>query len=244
MVTTRRSNPAQNETHEEERRPNLGRDDVRGEAESAGSEARIAQLSQQLAQAQKNVEDLLTAAQTPPPLNHDEVEGTNPNGSPEGLGERAEPWIEDHAKPVNLAQSMMHCPELWIGNAMGKNLLWITSSSTRSLYSLKKYPTSTCPKNLRYPKSLFFQEVETRWSIWIISALIYPCIRHPTMWHDGLFLSPCPERPETGSYTFLRGQLIISIPLVRSSWPSLCLEGSGGNPEGIYSPCDRGQTNL
>jgi len=37
----RRSNPAQNETHEEERCPNLGRDDVRGEAESAGPKARI-----------------------------------------------------------------------------------------------------------------------------------------------------------------------------------------------------------
>jgi hypothetical protein len=61
MVTTRCSNLAQNETHEEERRPNLGRDDVRGEAESAGPEAKITQLSQQLAQAQKNVEDLLIA---------------------------------------------------------------------------------------------------------------------------------------------------------------------------------------
>jgi hypothetical protein len=59
MVTTRRSNPVQNETQEEARRPNLGQDDVRGEAESAGPEARITQLSQQLAQAQKNVEDLL-----------------------------------------------------------------------------------------------------------------------------------------------------------------------------------------
>jgi hypothetical protein len=107
MVTTQRSNPVQNETHEEERRPNLGRDDVRGEAESASPKARITQLSQQLAQAQKNVEDLLAqnalliAAQTPPPLNHDVVEGTNPNGNPEGLGERAEPRIKEHAKPIN-----------------------------------------------------------------------------------------------------------------------------------------------
>jgi hypothetical protein len=86
MVTTRRSNPVQNETQEEVRRPN--QDNVHGEAESAGPEARITQLSQQLAQAQKNVEDLLAqnalliAAHTPPPLNHDVVEGTNPNGNP------------------------------------------------------------------------------------------------------------------------------------------------------------------
>jgi hypothetical protein len=39
MVTTRRSNPVQNETQEEARRPN--QDDVRGEAESAGLETRI-----------------------------------------------------------------------------------------------------------------------------------------------------------------------------------------------------------
>jgi hypothetical protein len=107
MVTTRRSNPAQNETHEEEQRPNLGRDDASREAESTGLEARIIQLSQQLAQAQKNVEDLLAqnalmiAAQTPPPLNHDAVEGTNPNGNPEGSGERAEPRIEDRVEPIN-----------------------------------------------------------------------------------------------------------------------------------------------
>jgi hypothetical protein len=94
MVTTRRYNPVQDKTQEEARRPNLGRDDVCGEAESAGPEARITQLSQQLAQAQKNVEDLLAqnalliAAQTPPPLNHDAVEGTNPNGNTEGSGER------------------------------------------------------------------------------------------------------------------------------------------------------------
>jgi hypothetical protein len=44
---------------------------------------------------------LLIAAQTPPPLNHDVVEGTNPNGNPEGLGERAEPRIKEHAKPIN-----------------------------------------------------------------------------------------------------------------------------------------------
>jgi hypothetical protein len=107
MVTTRRSNPAQNETHEEERRPNLGQDDVRGEAESASPEARITQLSQQLAQAQKNVEDLLAqnalliTAQTPPPLNRDAVEETNPNGNPEGSGEKAEPRIEDREEPIN-----------------------------------------------------------------------------------------------------------------------------------------------
>jgi hypothetical protein len=46
MVTTRRSNPVQDEIQEEARRPNLGRDDARGEAESAGPEARIIQLSQ------------------------------------------------------------------------------------------------------------------------------------------------------------------------------------------------------
>jgi hypothetical protein len=105
IVTTRRSNPVQNETQEEARRPT--QDDVRGEAESAGPEARITQLSQQLAQAQKNVEDLLAqnalliAAHTPPPLNHDAVEGTNPNGNPEESGERVEPRIEDRVEPIN-----------------------------------------------------------------------------------------------------------------------------------------------
>ena len=53
MVMTRRSKSIQNEALL------TSRDDARGEAESAGPEARIAQLSQQLAQAQKNVEDLL-----------------------------------------------------------------------------------------------------------------------------------------------------------------------------------------
>jgi hypothetical protein len=105
MVTTRRSNPVQNETQGEVQPTN--RDDVRGEAESAGPEARITQLSQQLSQAQKNVEDLvaqkalLIAAQTPPPLNHDAVEGTNPDGNPEGSGERAVQRNEDHMEPAN-----------------------------------------------------------------------------------------------------------------------------------------------
>jgi hypothetical protein len=104
MVTTRRSNPIQNETQEEVRPTN--RDDVRGEAESACPEARITQLSQQLVQAQKNVEDLLAqnalliAGQTPPPFNHDAVEGTNPDGNPEGSGERVVPWNEDHVEPI------------------------------------------------------------------------------------------------------------------------------------------------
>jgi hypothetical protein len=57
MVTTRRSNPVQNETQGDVQPTN--RDDVHGKAESAGPEARITQLSQQLAQAKKNVEDLL-----------------------------------------------------------------------------------------------------------------------------------------------------------------------------------------
>jgi len=97
----------QDEIQEEARCPNLGRDDARREAESAGPEARITQLSQQLAQVQKNMEDLLAqnalliAAQTPPPLNHDAVEGTNPNGNPEGSGERVEPRTEDHVEPIN-----------------------------------------------------------------------------------------------------------------------------------------------
>jgi hypothetical protein len=60
-----------------------------------------------LAQAQKNVEDLLaqnallTAAQTPPPFNHEAVEGTNPDGNPEGQGEKAVPRNEDHVVPIN-----------------------------------------------------------------------------------------------------------------------------------------------
>jgi hypothetical protein len=105
MVTTRRSNPVQNETQGEVQPTN--RDDVPGEAESAGLEARITQLSQQLAQEQKNVEDLLaqnallTAAQTPPPFNHEAVEGTNLDGNPEGQGEKAVPRNEDHVVPVN-----------------------------------------------------------------------------------------------------------------------------------------------
>lgn len=107
MVTTRCSNPVQDEIQEEVRRLNLGRDDARGKAESAGPKARITQLSQQLAQAQKNVEDLLAqnalliAAQTPPSLNHDAVEGTNPNGNPEGSGEKAELQVEDRVEPIN-----------------------------------------------------------------------------------------------------------------------------------------------
>jgi hypothetical protein len=51
MVTTRRSKTVQDNAHEEAQRPNQGRDDAREEAESAGPEDRIAQLSQQLAQA-------------------------------------------------------------------------------------------------------------------------------------------------------------------------------------------------
>jgi hypothetical protein len=60
-----------------------------------------------LAQAQKNVEDLLAqntlliAAQIPPPLNHDAVEGTNPNGNPERSGEKGEPRTEDRVEPIN-----------------------------------------------------------------------------------------------------------------------------------------------
>jgi hypothetical protein len=41
-----------------------------------------------------------------------------------------------------------------------------------------------------------------------------------------------------------QGQLIISTPLEGSSWPSLCPGGPEGNPEGIYSPYNRDQTNL
>jgi hypothetical protein len=58
-----------------------------------------------LAQAQKNVEDLLAqnalliAAHTPP-LNHDAVEGTNPNGNLEASGERVEPQNEDRVEPI------------------------------------------------------------------------------------------------------------------------------------------------
>jgi hypothetical protein len=53
-------------------------------------------------------------------------------------------------------RSMMHYRELWIKSATGKTLLWITSSSIRSLFLSRKYPTSTCPEGLRYPKSFFF----------------------------------------------------------------------------------------
>jgi len=44
---------------------------------------------------------LLTAAQTPPPFNHEAVEGTNPDGNPEGSGERVVPQNEDHVEPIN-----------------------------------------------------------------------------------------------------------------------------------------------
>jgi hypothetical protein len=59
MVATCHTNPSQNNTHEE--------------AESIGPEARIANMNQQLAQAHKNMEDLLAqnallqAARTPAP---------------------------------------------------------------------------------------------------------------------------------------------------------------------------------
>jgi hypothetical protein len=95
MVTTRRSKPIQDEAL------STSQGDVRGEVESAGLEVRITQLSQQLIQAQKNVEDLLAqnavllAGRTPPPSNHGAVNGTNPEGS----GERA----EDHGNPVDPA---------------------------------------------------------------------------------------------------------------------------------------------
>jgi hypothetical protein len=66
MVNTRRANLGQNNTHEEEGSP--------------GPEARIANLNQQLAQSQKNVEDLLAqnallqVARMPTPSQHLEGE--------------------------------------------------------------------------------------------------------------------------------------------------------------------------
>jgi hypothetical protein len=51
MVTTRRTNPGQDNIHEKARRPNPGQDNPHEEVEFAGLEARIAQLNQQLAQA-------------------------------------------------------------------------------------------------------------------------------------------------------------------------------------------------
>jgi len=95
-------------------------------------------------------------------------------------------------------RSMMHYRELWIRSATGKTLLWITSSRIRSLFLQRKYPTSTCPEGLRYPKSLSFQVVKIQWSTWIIFGLTCPCTRHLTLWLAELFPSPCQERPETG----------------------------------------------
>jgi hypothetical protein len=138
----------------------------------------------------------------------------------------------------------MHYRELWIRNAMGKSLLWTTSSKARIPYSLMKCLTSTCLEGSRHPIFLFFQVVKTQSSTWITSELTCLYTRHPTRWRAELFPSPCQERPETGSGTFSQNRLIISILLVGSSWPSLCPREPGGNPEGIYSPCDRGQTNL
>jgi predicted transcriptional regulator len=71
MMNTRRTNLSQNNTHEE--------------AESIGSEARIANLNQQLAQAQKNVENLLAqnvvlqAARLSAPSQHLEEEENSRN---------------------------------------------------------------------------------------------------------------------------------------------------------------------
>jgi hypothetical protein len=132
----------------------------------------------------------------------------------------------------------------WIRSAMGKTLLWITYSSIRSLFLQRKYPTSTFPEGLKYPKSLSFQIVKVQWSTWIIFGLTCPCTRHLTLLCAELFPSPCQERPETCSGTFPKGQLIISTPLEGSSWPSLFPGGPEGNPEGIYSLYNRDQTNL
>jgi hypothetical protein len=59
MVTTRRTNLGQNNTHEEAQRTNPDQNETHEEAKSINPEVRIANLNQQLAQAQKNVEDLL-----------------------------------------------------------------------------------------------------------------------------------------------------------------------------------------
>jgi hypothetical protein len=94
MVNTSRTNPGQNNTHED--------------IESIGPEARIANLNQQLAQAQKNVEDLLAqnavlqAARTPAPSQHVEGGENSRNEDdrvvsgehPEGSGEHGNPRNE------------------------------------------------------------------------------------------------------------------------------------------------------
>jgi hypothetical protein len=157
MVTTRRSKSIQNDAPQNEAPP-TSRDDVRGEAESAGPEARITQLSQQLAQAQKNVEDLLaqnallTAAQTPPPFNHDAGEGTNLGGNPEGSGEKAGPRNEDHGEPINSvpptdAERRLQKMVQDLGakyDVLSKTIDQKRDGDSRSRYSPKKYPTSIC----------------------------------------------------------------------------------------------------
>jgi len=115
MVTTRRTNLGQNNTHEKARRTNLDPNDTHEEAESINPEVRIANLNQLLAQAQKNVEDLLAqnallqAARMPAPSQHLE-RGKNsqtrdgratPSEHPEDPGERAEPRIENNVPPGN-----------------------------------------------------------------------------------------------------------------------------------------------
>jgi hypothetical protein len=244
MVTTRRSNPVQNETHEEEQCPNLGRDDVRGEAESAGLEARITQLRQQLVQAQKNVEDLLAqnalliAAQTPPPLNHDAVEGTNPNGNPEGLGEKAEPRVEDHAEPIKHVPPPTTDVEKWL-QQMVLDLSAKYDALSRTVDQKRDGTESLVGNLLKSKDSIFtdevsnfnlpgrfkvtdisvFQVVKTQPSTWITSKLTCLYTRHPTQWRVELFPLPCQERSETGSRTFSQNRLIISIPLVgRLMW--------------------------
>jgi hypothetical protein len=139
---------------------------------------------------------------------------------------------------------MMHYRELLIRNVTGRSLSLTTFFSTRSQYLPKKYPTSTCPEGSRYLTSLFFQVVKIRWSIWIIFDLTYPCTRHLTLWRAEIFLSPCQERPETGSKIFPQGRLIVLTLLEGNSWPSSCPEEPEENPEGTYSLCGRDRTSL
>jgi hypothetical protein len=267
MVTTRRSNPVQNETQEEVRHPN--RDDVRGEAESAGLEARITQLSQQLAQAQKNVEDLLAqnalliAAQTPPPLNHDAVEGTNPNGNPEGLGERAEPRIEDHVEPINPVPPAPTDSERRL-QKMVLDLGAKYDALSRTMDQKRDGKESLVDNLFQHKESIFTEEVSNfdlpgRFKvpdIPVFSVSEDP-MEHLDNFRSHVSLHKTPDAVACRAFPLTlsgkvrdwlknlpQGRLIVSTPLEGNSWLSLCPEEPEGNPEGTYSLCSRDQTSL
>jgi len=189
-----------------------------------------------LAQAQKNVEDLLAqnalllAAQTPPPFNHDAVEGTNPDGNPEGSGEKAGPQNEDQEVPVNPVPPTDSERRL---QKMIQDLGAKYDALSKTIDQKRDGNESLVDNLFRHGESIFTEEVSNfdlpgRFKVPDIpifsgsedpvehldnSDPMSPCTRHQMLWHAELFLSPCQERPETGSGIFNRGRLIVSTPL-------------------------------